>query len=191
MGTRHLVAVKLDGDYKVAQYGQWDGYPTGQGETVLEFLAKMDRPAFEQKLRAASFLTPADVEIINETIRTEGLQEKWQRRWPELSRDTGADILQMVQDRPTGIKLKNSLGFAADSLFCEWAYVIDLDANTLEVFRGFNKEPLAAEERFFGVTSDDAAEGYQPVKKAASYPLDALPTLEQMDAECNPEEEDA
>lgn len=27
MGTRHLTAVVIDGDYKVAQYGQWDGYP--------------------------------------------------------------------------------------------------------------------------------------------------------------------
>lgn len=25
MGTRNLTAVYLDGQYKVAQYGQWDG----------------------------------------------------------------------------------------------------------------------------------------------------------------------
>lgn len=31
MGTRNLTAVYLDGQYKVAQYGQWDGYPEGQG----------------------------------------------------------------------------------------------------------------------------------------------------------------
>lgn len=38
MGTRNLTAVYLDGQYKVAQYGQWDGYPEGQGITVLTFL---------------------------------------------------------------------------------------------------------------------------------------------------------
>ena len=27
MGTRNLTVVYLDGQYKVAQYGQWDGYP--------------------------------------------------------------------------------------------------------------------------------------------------------------------
>ena len=26
MGTRNLTAVFMDGEYKVAQYGQWDGY---------------------------------------------------------------------------------------------------------------------------------------------------------------------
>ena len=30
MGTRHLIAVQLDGEYKIAQYGQWDGYPEGK-----------------------------------------------------------------------------------------------------------------------------------------------------------------
>lgn len=35
MGTRNLTAVYLDGQYKVAQYGQWDGYPEGQGITAL------------------------------------------------------------------------------------------------------------------------------------------------------------
>jgi hypothetical protein len=39
MGTRHLIAAKIDGVYKLAQYGQWDGYPDGQGVAVLDFLA--------------------------------------------------------------------------------------------------------------------------------------------------------
>ena len=38
MGTRHLIAVQLDGEYKIAQYGQWDGYPDGKGIDVLHFL---------------------------------------------------------------------------------------------------------------------------------------------------------
>ena len=38
MGTRHLTCVVKDGDYKVAQYGQWDGYPSGQGIDILTFL---------------------------------------------------------------------------------------------------------------------------------------------------------
>jgi hypothetical protein len=38
MGTRNLTRVICDGKTKVAQYGQWDGYPEGQGKTVLNFL---------------------------------------------------------------------------------------------------------------------------------------------------------
>lgn len=40
MGTRHLIAAVIDGEYKIAQYGQWDGDPEGQGLTVLDFLLK-------------------------------------------------------------------------------------------------------------------------------------------------------
>ena len=38
MGTRHMIGVVSDGKYRVAQYGQWDGYPSGQGVGILEFL---------------------------------------------------------------------------------------------------------------------------------------------------------
>jgi len=38
MGTRNLTCVVSDGEFKVAQYCQWDGYPSGQGATVLSFL---------------------------------------------------------------------------------------------------------------------------------------------------------
>jgi len=29
MGTRHCIIAVCDGEHKIAQYGQWDGYPTG------------------------------------------------------------------------------------------------------------------------------------------------------------------
>ena len=34
MGTRHITAVVSEGQFVVAQYGQWDGYPTGQEMTL-------------------------------------------------------------------------------------------------------------------------------------------------------------
>lgn len=38
MGTRNLtMVIDRKGEIKVAQYGQWDGYPSGQGATILEF----------------------------------------------------------------------------------------------------------------------------------------------------------
>jgi len=40
MGTRHLICVVKGKEYIVAQYGQWDGYPTGQGIGVLNFFKK-------------------------------------------------------------------------------------------------------------------------------------------------------
>ncbi len=38
MGTRHLICVFYKCRFVVAQYGQWDGYPEGQGVTLMKFL---------------------------------------------------------------------------------------------------------------------------------------------------------
>ena len=37
MGTRHITAVVAEGEFVVAQYGQWDGYPTGAGNNIATY----------------------------------------------------------------------------------------------------------------------------------------------------------
>lgn len=197
MGTCHITAVVLDGQYKVAQYGQWDGYPSGQGYVALEFLRnKMDRPLFESKVRALHFNT-------KEQDRAEWLQsgadpdsdwvtmdeaETHRRLYPHNSRDTGAAVLELIQTNPAGLGIQDELEFAADSLMCEWVYVIDLDRNTFEAFKGFNKSPLGNGERFYFLQKPD--EEYYPVKLVASWSLDRLPTDFAFAAKFNGELED-
>jgi hypothetical protein len=182
MGTRNLTAVYLDGEPRIAQYGQWDGYPSGQGATVLAFLSKMDRPKFEAALRASHWLTDEEIAAIN--------AGDWHKTHGYLSRDTGAKILGVVHESG-GLGLVNRLDFAADSLFCEWAYVIDLDSNVLEVYKGFNTAPVPAGERFANLPKEKPDAEYFPIRLAKAYPLDALPTTEVMQAECDPVEEEA
>lgn len=180
MGTRHLIAVQLDGEYKVAQYGQFDGYLEGQGKEVLNFLREMNRPKFESALRKCSFMTEQDFDKFKEDTQTKHQQNPsyyWITEYSHLSRDIAAGILKMVQESE-GLKLRDSISFAADSLFCEYAYVIDLDKNTFEIFEGFNKTPLSEDERFKDAVSDDASDEYYPVRKVAEYSLDELPSDE-------------
>ncbi len=191
MGTRNLTLVQQNGQYKVAQYGQFDGYPAGQGKTVLKFLETWDRPTFERKVAAASFVTDADIEAINAQIKAEGLGNTWTQKWPELSREPAAKILQIIADRPDGIKLKNTVGFAGDSLMCEWAYVIDLDTGKLEVLKGFNKIPLVEGDRFFDVADLEHSDGYEPLRRVAVYDLESPPTLEQMEKDCEGQESES
>jgi hypothetical protein len=46
MGTRNATIVIKDNKTKVAQYGQWDGYPSGQGVTALNFLRQANLSQF-------------------------------------------------------------------------------------------------------------------------------------------------
>ena len=53
--------------------------------------------------------------------------EKYNAKYPYLSRDHAADILELIDEsKDRTIWLNDSSSFAADSLFCEWAYVVDL-----------------------------------------------------------------
>lgn len=38
MGTRNITRVICNGEVKINQYCQWDGYPTGRGEEVMQFM---------------------------------------------------------------------------------------------------------------------------------------------------------
>lgn len=183
MGTRHLIAVYKDGKHRIAQYGQWDGYPAGQGKTVLEFLndASAVHMLRDYKLRddqGVRFLTEDEIEKIN-------AEKNPISHRPQLSRNMGADILHLAAS-VDNLVLVDSIEFAADSLFCEWAYVIDFDTNVFEVYKGFNTSGSAT-GRFKDFPVEAGSE-YQPVTLIKSYPLHALPTLEQLIADCDPEE---
>ena len=49
MGTRNLTMVISQEKTKVAQYGQWDGYPEGQGVKILSILKKVDMSELKKK----------------------------------------------------------------------------------------------------------------------------------------------
>lgn len=184
MGTRHLTIVHINQEYKIAQYGQWDGYPPGQGKTILKFLkTKFKKKTFLKNLES---IKPVDDEVqkiidevtgpTNDGWMNINQAERYKNEFPELSRETGAEILNLIQNGE--VRYHNSdIDFVKDSLFCEWAYVIDLDKNIFEVYTGFNKSPMKKTERFYSDKSNDG--GYYPVTLVKKYSLKKLPSLEK------------
>lgn len=178
MGTRNLTLVFLDGEYRIAQYGQWDGYPEGQGVTALAFARKLQnkkfREEFERKVRALSWITQDELDAFFKKVH-DGEIPNWEKVYPEYTRDTCAEILKVVAERKEGLKLVNELPFAADSLWCEWAWLIDLDHNTFEGYEGFNKEPLTEKDRFFFLR-DKEKDDFHAIRLAGQWDLDKLPS---------------
>lgn len=55
------------------------------------------------------------------------------------------------------VPLNLGLEFVNDGLFCEWAYVVDLDSNVFEVFGGSQKKENATSKRFHDVGNEMAS----------------------------------
>ena len=218
MGTRHLTIVKHEEEIKVAQYGQWDGYPDGAGIHILDFLSKVDLDHFKERLSLCEWTTDDtrknQVEVVrkytsakplSEDIRTDGYlsmdeSKMLEELYPESHRDTGSLILELIADgyfmkrtfsalptlseepaekkyelRPGKIYLDDSIIFADDRVFCEWAWVIDLDTNKLEVYTGqFNYDG-----------SKGIFEDYDnPVRLLATFDIDNLPVKTEFLSQC-------
>lgn len=216
MGTRGLTMVVSDGEYRIAQYGQWDHYPSGQGVTVLDFCHQhmtnaADVDKFRNNLRDICWVDESNVEQIRKA-QDEGRYEAF----PYLTRDHGAAILSCVLAYPdqkpslcaktsfgspdwglapgrADLILKNSLDFIKDSLFCEWAYVLDLDKMQLEVYEGFNDSPVPSGQRFSEMEPekpDYRETQYYPCVEVGIWKFDALPTKEEFLEILEPKEVD-
>lgn len=174
MSGRNLTIVQMGGKYKVAQYGQGDGDPEYDGVIVLEFAQKLRVPSFraefERKLNHVSWIT-------DEEYKARGIDDD-DSSYPEFYRYTESRILDLIMEKEDGLKLYNQIEFATDTVFCEWVWVIDLDANTFEAYTGYHSETLTDEDRFFFLLKNDK-DAVSAVKLVTKWELNNLPSEEE------------
>lgn len=136
------MAFNIDGQLK-GTYNHWDSYPSGLGITISSWIE--DRNFDLEKARNESRRLEAVNE--NEKPTSEQIDKLMQyanlnvsdrslEDWYALLRETQGDP-QATLD--SGFYI-DGINFATDSLFCEWGYVIDLDEEALEIYKGFNNE---------------------------------------------------
>lgn len=200
MGTRNLTLVVKDGKAVIAQYGQWDGYPAGQGVTALSFLRADGINRLLPRLVDVRFGTDDEVNAILKSITGNDSgwlnmeeAEEYNRRLPFIGRDHGAAVLSLIADSEPGtdIILSDGSSFAKDGLFCEYAYVIDLDANRFEAYVGFQTTDhedgrFASLAKAADFTPEYEGQNYYaPVRLAASWSLEDLPDDEEFERTIN------
>ena len=133
MGTRNLTKViDNEGITRVAQYGQWDGYPEYTGKRILEFISEYKMiDKIEKSLVKASFITPAESdEIFKPYVDENGMMTFEQGAdfsvmFPSLTRDTGCDILKVLVYSNATVPLQDESDFENDDLFCEGVYTLN------------------------------------------------------------------
>lgn len=213
MGTRNLtMVINKRGETKVAQYGQWDGYPEGQGATILEFAKDKEKmKKLEEELENVKFFNECDdiKEYLeeydsrcptwsNEPDNRTGEDKYWFENLQ--SRDLGGKILDSIinvdkdclpKEHNRTIYLSNQSDFGKESLMCEWAYCINFQTNKLECFCGFNKDKSKEYPRF--ATNQDEVDKqfdyadyrYYGVWLVKEYDLDNLPEEDEFVEELN------
>lgn len=145
MGTRAAFGFRVDGVDKVT-YRHCDGYPEHLGIRILKGL----RGKTLDELRAVA----AAVQMVDKQVAPTPEQIEQCRRWANTGVATGSmnDWYCLLRNAQSDLNawmdglryMIDDGAFLHDSLFCEYAYIVNVDTASLEVYRGFNKDPQAA-----------------------------------------------
>lgn len=108
--------------------------------------------------------------------------------WPSLSHLTGAKILDVVAKATARkrVPIELDLEFANDWIYCEWAYVVDLDKDVFEVYKGAQPKKKDMNNRFYSVGGENDT---VPVL-VKSFPFAELTTKEEFLAALKKDDEE-
>jgi hypothetical protein len=162
MGTRNLTVVKnAVGTTKIAQYGQWDGYPSYSGIEALKFLRdEYNQQLLSAKLDLVQFVGDEEVNELYKQFETTDWENKdFLNAYPGLHRDTGIGILEVVAKATAPIKTVDNTEFANDSLFCEGIYEVDFSTNKFssnynDIVAVFDLDNLPTDEEYLSAMGE-------------------------------------
>lgn len=170
MGTRGLYGFRKNGIDKLT-YNHFDSYPNWLGEVMVEFCKTTSieemNDIYDRIILVAEDSAPTKEQIVEcvefyDGSVSSGQIEDWYC------------LLRNAQGNPNvykhGLKyMIDNRGFIEDSLWCEYAYIINLDTNCLEFWVGFQKEP--DEYNRYGTEVNDR---YYPCKLLEEYSLGTI-----------------
>ena len=170
MTTHGAWGFRFRGHDKVG-YCDSDSYPKGLGATVLDAVVRFDDDelagAADRLLLVERFDRPPP-ELIERyrPFASDDEPDEWEflliRSWSE-------GIAPYVDGRIE--HLPDAHEELADSLYCQWAYIINLDEHVVECHTGFNREP-GGPGRYAEIGPNDR--GYYGVRLRAAVSLDAV-----------------
>lgn len=154
MSTRGLKGFKYE-DKVYGIFNHFDSYPSGLGVEMVKTLQEVLK---------------VDINSIYENIKNLIVVKPEEDDSDDLYEYSQTDnyILDLLTGKAN--TLLDGLEFIYDSLFCEYAYIIDFDDKTLKLYRGFQKEPQ--EGNIFGGNHDHA--GYYPCAYIGSINFDFI-----------------
>lgn len=147
MGTRGSLGFIVE-DKEYLAYNHFDSYPDGLGQDVLGFITKVNIEGGWTKFRENAKKV---VQLEGDRVTDPEIMERY-KKYADLSvsERTLEDpycLFRNIQDSWMEEIYKGDLQhfffnnrFIYDSLFCEYAYIINLDTMKLEFYDGFQKK---------------------------------------------------
>lgn len=147
MSTRGYYGIKKKGELK-GTYNHWDSYPSGLGKDLVDTINKIKKSDRLKVLdRTFDYIQLIDSSVAP-TKEQIGICEKANiidlsvgnrnvNDWYCLLRKTQGDLSYYIDEIVP--YMENGNDFIDDELFCEWAYIINLDTQKLEVLHGWNR----------------------------------------------------
>ena len=170
MGTRGCYGFRKN-DVDKLTYNHWDSYPDWLGKIMVKFCKETTiqemNEIFDKLILVKENDKPTKAQIAECIEYYNG----------DVGSQTPEDwycLLREAQGNPDvykcGLKyMTDGNNFIRDSLFCEYAYIINLDTQCLEFWVGFQKEP--DEFNRYGTECDDR---YYPCKMIGEYSFESL-----------------
>ena len=183
MGTRAASGFRINGIDKV-MYSQFDGYVEGLGSIMFKFaqsttIEDLREAAIRLQLVSLDDECPEDLAARYTFVSNLDVSEQSTKDW--------YCVLREVQGKPEhwlkGVDhIIDASDFLTDSLDCEYAYIIDLDEEVLEIYKGWNKNHrapgmYAAFCTNYEEAKDDEEDKYYGVALVLNIPLGSLEDL--------------
>lgn len=174
MGTRGLYGFRKNEQDKTS-YNHFDSYPEGLGADVLKFIqnhsvAEMNE-FYDRIIMVNEDATPTDEQ--KENCRKNGfvnlnVSNQSENDWYCLLRNVQGYLVDLYKcEFPYMI---DNSDFIKDSLFCEYAYIINLDTNVLEFYKGWQHVPQDGNR--YGEVPDE--NGYYPCRLESEIPIEQI-----------------
>ncbi len=173
MVTRGVYGYRINGEDKVT-YNHFDSYPDVLGARILKYASRfgysaiynaaeriklVDKDEIAGKEQVGRYMLYADLNVTDCVFD----------RWYCLLRNTQGSLHLYHKDLEHMIDARV---FLADSFHCRWAYIVNLDDRSFEIYRGSNSDPEAA-GRYASLQKENSND-YHGVKLINVIPLSGL-----------------
>ena len=177
MGTRGSLGFICE-EKEYLNYNQFDSYPDGLGQEVLKFITNINSQNGWSKFKENGKNL---IQLEGKRVTDPEIMERY-KKYADLgvSEQTLEDpycLFRKIQNSWMNEIYKGELQhfyfnnkFIYDSLFCEYAYIINLDTMKLEFYDGFQDKPQIG-NRYGAEPNED---GYYPCRLVCVFDLQSI-----------------